>query len=137
MTWRKIGGAKVDKSGNYKFLDKPQTRLDRAYRVVKAKDDKAGKGTSRERGLHVLAWKWLTQTQPSATENVLAASSMPINGENYVQTLYGDRTQPTAFTEFTLGPELRSAGRHARTFGPHRNRRQGRDPPDQGWCDRL
>jgi hypothetical protein len=102
-TWRKLGSAKVDRSGSYTFLDKPKSHLDRAYRVVKAKDDKAGKGTSRERGLHVLAWSWLTGTEPSAAENVLAAYTMPINGDDYAQTLYGDRTKPTAFTEFTLG----------------------------------
>jgi len=102
-TWREIGTAKVDKSGKYTFLEKPKSHLDRVYRVVKAKDDKAGKGTSRERALHVLIWSWLTGWTSSASQNVVPISSMPINGDDYAQTLYVDRTHPTGFTEFTLG----------------------------------
>jgi hypothetical protein len=101
--WAKLGKATVDSHGKYKFVEKPKSHLDRVYRVVKATDDKADKGTSRERALHVLIWSWLTGWAPSATANVLAAYSMPINGDDYVQTLYVDRTQATGFTEFTLG----------------------------------
>jgi hypothetical protein len=102
-TWKKVGTAKVDKDGQYKFLEKPKSHLDRVYRVVKAKDDRGAKGISRERALHVVMWSWLSGLVPSAGANTFVASSMPINGEDYVHTLYADRTKPSAFVEYTLG----------------------------------
>lgn len=101
--WKNLATSRVKSDGSYKFTDKPTTRLDRSYRVVKAADAKAGKGISRERAVEVSGWDWLVFLTPSASANVLETYEMPINGETYRQTLYGDRTQATAFTEFTLG----------------------------------
>ena len=102
-TWQKAGTATVKSNGKYRFIVKPESRLDRVYRVIKATDDKATKDISRERRLGVIGWSWLTQLTPSATENVFSASKMPINGDDYSHTLYADRGWPTGFTEFTLG----------------------------------
>jgi hypothetical protein len=102
-TWQKAGTASVKNNGKYRFIVKPESHLDRVYRVIKATDEKATKDKSRERGLRVIAWSWLTQLAPSATENVFSASKMPINGDDYTHTLYADRGWPTGFSEFTLG----------------------------------
>ena len=101
--WRKIGTAKVKPNGKYKFVDRPSTHLDRVYRVVKKADDKGLAKKSRERKVKVDAWMWLTRMSTSAGENVVRASSLPINGDTYGHVLYGDRTYDTAFAEYTLG----------------------------------
>jgi hypothetical protein len=101
--WLNLRTAKVKKNGSYKFTDKPRSREDRSYRVVKAGDGKARKGVSKERAVEVSGWDWLIYETPSATTNVLEAFEMPINGVDYRNTLYGDPAQAAAFTEFTLG----------------------------------
>jgi hypothetical protein len=102
-TWKKAGTATVKSNGKYRFIVKPESHLDRAYRVIKATDDKATKDTSRERKLDVIGWSWLNQLTPSAAENVFSAGKMPINGDDYSHTLYVDRFDASGFTEFTLG----------------------------------
>lgn len=102
-TWQKAGTATVKSNGKYRFVDKPESRRDRVYRVVKATDDTATKDVSRERGLRVIGWSWLTQLTPSAAENVFKINQMPINGDTYSHTLYTYEGWPTGFTEFTLG----------------------------------
>ena len=102
-SWAVAGAAKVRPNGSYLFVDKPSTSRDRAYRVVKATDAVATRDVSPVREVHVLAWSWLTQVTPSASDNVYPAAEMPINGDTYVQTLFGARTKPASFIEFTLG----------------------------------
>jgi hypothetical protein len=102
-TWKKAGTATVKSDGSYRFIAKPETHLDRVYRVKKATDDKATADKSRERKLDVIAWSWLNRLTPSAMENVSVANTMPINGDDYSHTLYVDRFTATGFTEFTLG----------------------------------
>lgn len=102
-TWKKAGAAPVTKSGTFTFVEKPESHLDRVYRVVKAADDKASADKSRERGLHVIGWQWLSKLVPSAANGVVKADKMPINGDTYSHTLFDPVYQPTAFTEFTLG----------------------------------
>jgi len=102
-TWQKAGTATVKSNGKYRFIVKPESHLDRVYRVVKATDEKATKDKSRERSLSVIAWSWLSKLTPSAQENVFRANNMPINGDTYSHTLYVDRNLPTGFIEFTLG----------------------------------
>lgn len=101
--WKTIGSAKVKADGSYRFTDKPTTRLDRSYRVVKTADRAATKGVSRERDVKVFGWDWLDERAPSATKNVLDIYSMPINGTDYGHTLYADRLVTTGFIEYTLG----------------------------------
>jgi hypothetical protein len=101
--WKRIATVPVQKDGTYSFTEKPGTHLDRVYRVVKKTDAKATADKSRERALHVVKWEWLTRLVPSAGENFLPASVLPINGDDYPHTLYGDRDEPSGFTEFTLG----------------------------------
>jgi NPCBM/NEW2 domain len=106
--WRKAGSATVKKNGKYLFVEKPESHLDRVYRVVKPTDDTATKDTSRERSLHVIGWTWLTKLVPSATSGILKADNMPINGESYDHTLYGASYQVVTFSEFTLGRKCTS-----------------------------
>jgi hypothetical protein len=101
--WKPIGRAGVKNDGTYSFTEKPGTRLDRVYRVVKKTDERATAAKSRERALHVTKWEWLTRMVPSAGEHFLSAAVLPINGDDYAHTLYGDRNTTTGFTEFTLG----------------------------------
>jgi hypothetical protein len=101
--WKRVGTAPVRADGTYVFTEKPGTRLDRTYRVVKKTDGVATVAKSRERNLNVIKWDWLTRLVPSAGENFLSAAVMPINGDDYSHTLYGDRTLPSGFREFTLG----------------------------------
>jgi len=101
--WRTVGKAKVKSDGSYAFTDKPTSRLDRSYRVVKPGDRAATRGTSRSRGVEVFGWDWLDARAPSASANVLATYVMPINGDDYGHTLYADKAFKTGFTEFTLG----------------------------------
>jgi hypothetical protein len=112
--WQNLRTAKLKSNGSYKFTDKPRSREERSYRVVKATDGKARKGVSKERAVEVSGWDWLIYETPSASANVLETVEMPINGENYRNTLYGDRTKATAFTEFTLG---RKCSLFEATFG--------------------
>jgi hypothetical protein len=102
-SWTVAGTAKVRPNGSYLFVDKPSTSRDRSYRAVKATDAVATRDVSPVREVHVLAWSWLTQVAPSALDNVYTATEMPINGDTYQQTLYGARTKPVSFIEFTLG----------------------------------
>jgi hypothetical protein len=102
-SWRRIGTAPVKADGTYKFVEKPGTSLDRVYRVVKKADAKHEGDKSRERGLHVTKWQWLTGMTTSAAEGFAAAGLMPINGDDYTHTLYGPTTSVTGFTEYTLG----------------------------------
>lgn len=101
--WKAIGTAKVKKDGTYAFADKPSTRLDRSYRVVKPADQGGSKGVSKERAVEVFGWDWLSARTPSATLNVISAYLMPINGEDYRNTLYVDRTKISGYSEWTLG----------------------------------
>ncbi|MEO5852327.1 MAG: hypothetical protein ABIQ15_07425, partial [Nocardioides sp.] len=57
--WRTIGTTTLKRDGSYVFKDKPVSRLDRRYRVVKPGDDSATKGVSRERAVEVFGWDWL------------------------------------------------------------------------------
>jgi len=102
-SWNKAGTAKVKSDGSYRFIVKPESHLDRVYRVKKATDDKATADKSRERGLAVIGWSWLNRLAPSAEEAISYASSMPINGDDYSHTLYVERYYDSGFTEFTLG----------------------------------
>lgn len=101
--WRTIGSAKVKSDGSYRFTDKPVSRLDRSYRVVKAGDSAATRGVSRERAVEVLGWDWLDGRTPSAVQNVANAFPMPINGIDYGHTLYATKAFTTGFAEYTLG----------------------------------
>ncbi len=101
-TWVREATASVKKNGSFSFTVKPQTALDRTYRVLKSGDQKATAGKSRTRDLDVVKWQWLDSIVPSAAENLLSGK-LPINGEDYVHTLYSNRYFPTGFTEYTLG----------------------------------
>ena len=48
--WNSIGTAKVKERRLLPFVDKPTSRLERSYRVVKPGDNKATKGISKARG---------------------------------------------------------------------------------------
>lgn len=101
--WKAIGTAKVQGDGSYKYVDKPKTRVDRAYRVLKPASGATTKGISKERDVEVYGWEWLDARTPSASKDVLEIFSMPINGEDYLHTLYSATTTPSAFVEYTLG----------------------------------
>jgi len=101
--WNAIGTAKVQGDGSYKYVDKPKTRVDRAYRVLKPAGGANAKGVSKERDVEVFGWDWLDARTPSASKDVLETFSMPINGDDYFHTLYSATTTPSAFVEYTLG----------------------------------
>lgn len=101
--WRTVGRAEVKGDGTYRFADKPTTRLDRDYRVVKTGDGRATQGISRERTVEVFGWDWLDGRTPSAAKNVADIFSMPINGDDYGHTLYVGKAFLTGFAEYTLG----------------------------------
>jgi len=106
--WSRAGSAVVKPNGSYKFAVEPTTHLDRVYRVVKRADDLAQGDRSRERTVKVLAWNWLTQMTTSAGENFYAASTLPINGDDYPHTMFGNRYTSTGFVEYTLGRDCTS-----------------------------
>jgi hypothetical protein len=112
--WKRVGFAPVRADGSYKFKEKPGTRLDRVYRVVKKTDAVATAGKSRELALHVIKWEWLTRMVPSAGEGFVSAAVLPINGDDYPHTLYGGTDTKSGFAEFTLG---RNCSRLEVTFG--------------------
>ena len=101
--WRKVGTAVVKPNGKYRFIDKPTTHFDRAYRVSKKADKVALADKSRERSVKVFAWNWLNQMQTSAGAGLVSAASLPINGDTYTHVLYAPTTTETAFAEYTLG----------------------------------
>jgi hypothetical protein len=112
--WKSIGTTKVKKDGTYSYSDKPTSRLDRSYRVVKPADKNGSKGTSKARNVEVFGWDWLNEKTTSANVNVISTYAMPINGADYRNTLYVDRTKTSGYSEWTLGrkcTELRA------TFG--------------------
>jgi hypothetical protein len=112
--WRKLGTAVVKPNGKYRFIDKPNTHFDRAYRVSKKADATALADKSRQRSVKVLAWNWLNQMQTSAGEGLSAAASLPINGDTYTHVLYAPTLIETAFAEYTLG---RNCTTFETTFG--------------------
>ncbi len=61
--WRKVGTAVVKANGKYRFVEKPTTDFDRAYRVSKKADTVALADKSRERSVKVFAWNWLSQME--------------------------------------------------------------------------
>ena len=112
--WRKVGTAVVKPNGNYRFVDKPTTRFDRAYRVSKKADATALADKSRERKVKVFAWNWLNQMQTSAGTGMASAASLPINGDTNTHVLYAPVSTETAFSEYTLG---RNCTTFETTFG--------------------
>jgi hypothetical protein len=101
--WKRLASTTVKASGAYKFVEKPGTRLDRVYRVVKASDAVATADKSRERALSVTKWEWITNMVPSAVEAFVGKGTLPINGDDYAHTLFAYSTESVGFTEFTLG----------------------------------
>ena len=112
--WRKVGTALVKPNGKYRFVDKPSTHLDRAYRVSKKADATALADKSRERTVKIYAWNWLTQMQTSAGEGMGSTSTLPINGDTYTHVLYAPVSVEKAFAEYTLG---RNCTSFETTFG--------------------
>jgi hypothetical protein len=101
-TWIKLGTATVKANGTYKFVTTPKSRKDLVYRVVKTTDKVAKQDLSPERGVKVQGWVYLTLMKTSAGEGV-TAGTLPINGDNYQQSLYTPTTVTSGFVEYTLG----------------------------------
>ena len=112
--WRKVGTAVVKANGKYRFVEKPTTDFDRAYRVSKKADTVALADKSRERSVKVFAWNWLSQMETSAGEGMGTAATLPINGDTYNHVLYGPTSVDKAFAEYTLG---RNCTTFETTFG--------------------
>ena len=102
--WRKVGIAVVKANGKYRFVDKPNTHFDRAYRVVE-EGRRRSRWPTRAASVRckVFAWNWLNQMETSAGEGMGTAARLPINGDTYDHVLYSPASIDKAFAEYTLG----------------------------------
>lgn len=102
QTWLKVGHTTVKSDGSYRFTTSPTNRKDVVYRVLKTTDKVAKQDTSRTRGVKVWGWVWLDQMVPSAASDV-EHGTLPINGQDYKQSLYSPTTATKGYVEYTLG----------------------------------
>lgn len=112
--WSSVRTAKLDKKSRYSFKDVASTPRSRSYRVIKPGDKTHAKGTSKERAVTVYSWRQLTSFPTSAQENTQVFSPLPINGENFNNSVYATVVAPTGFVEYTLGRKCREL---TATFG--------------------
>lgn len=103
VRWGKTGTVKVKKNGTFSFTDKPRTRGERVYRVMKPASKGAKKVFSNEVALDIWKWslvEWIDSDSPR--DNVLS-DVVKVGGKTHYQSLaLIDSTKP-GFVEFTLG----------------------------------
>ena len=123
--WKSIGTAKVKKDGTYSFSDKPTTRLDRSYRVVKPADKNGSKGISKERAVEVfglgLAGRADHQRQRQRRSRPTHADQRRGLPQHAVRRPHQDQR----LLRVDAGPQVHRARGHLRAVRPHRDRRPG------------
>ena len=102
-SWTKVGTARINRTGRYRYVDTIQTDRNRSYRVVKKAGDGLARATSTASPVTVYAWQSLLDLPTSAAVGTVRAYQVPINGVTHSLGIVGLTSSPTSYAEWTLG----------------------------------